>query len=121
MAQILIVEDNEDIALLYKRMFFKHQAEVVTSAPAAIEYLQSHKPDLMILDFHLSGSMGMTVLDDICARPEPNTMSIVAISADDMLKEEAKKKGAAAFMTKPIDIDQVMTKVEQLLQAKSLA
>src|SRR5215475_4170869 len=99
MAHILIVEDNEDIALLYRRMFARHQAAVVTSAPDAITYLQTNKPDLMILDFHLSGSMGMTVLEDVRTHPEQSSMSIVAISADDLLKEEAKKKGAAAFMT----------------------
>ena len=116
MAHILIVEDNDDIALLYKRMFLKHETDIVDSAPAAIEYLQTKKPDLMILDFHLSGSVGMTVLDNVRSREDLKSLAIVAISADDLQKEEAQKKGIAAFMTKPIDIDQVMTTIERLLQ-----
>ncbi len=121
MAHILIVEDNEDIALLYKRMFSKHETDTVNNAPAAIEYLQTKKPDLMILDFHLSGSMGITVLDNIRTREELSSLPIVAISADDLQKEEAQKKGVAAFMTKPIDIDQVMTTIERLLQPQPSA
>jgi DNA-binding response OmpR family regulator len=115
MANLLIVEDNEDIALLYKRMFAVHQAEIVTSAPAAIDYLQNTKPDLMILDLHLTGSMGVTVLDNVRARQDLDSLPVVVISADDLLKEEIQKKGAA-FITKPIDIDQVMTTVDRLLK-----
>lgn len=119
MAHILIVEDNEDIALLYKRMFGLHKADTVASAPDAIAYLQSNKPDLVILDLHLSGSMGMSVLDDIRARAELVSLPVVVISADDLMKEEAQKKGAA-FITKPIDIDQVMTTVNRLLTTSAV-
>jgi len=114
MAHILIVEDNDDIALLYKRMFAVHQAEIVVSAPDAIAYLQNCKPDLMLLDLHLSGSMGMSVLDSVRANPTLNSLPIVVISADDLMKEEVQKKGAA-FITKPIDIDEVMTTVGRFL------
>ena len=95
-------------------MFSLHQAEIVASAPDAIAYLDSHKPDLMLLDLHLSGSIGMSVLDNVRANAELKALPVVVISADDLMKEEVLKKGAA-FITKPIDIDEVMTTVARLL------
>jgi CheY-like chemotaxis protein len=114
-SNILIVEDNPDIAQLYQRLFFQHQTAIYTDTASAIEALSHQCPDLIILDFHLPAGHGLDVLDFVRSQPEMAHIPVLGISADDLLKSKAKAKGLSAFFPKPLDIDQLLTATRQLL------
>jgi DNA-binding NarL/FixJ family response regulator len=62
MKKILIVEDNDDIRFLYKRMFRKEtdiELEETASAEAALESIPKIHPDLAIIDISLPGISGI--------------------------------------------------------------
>jgi CheY-like chemotaxis protein len=102
MATVLIVEDNRDIAGLYERVFAGHQTRVVADVPEAMSYLRQSCPDLLILDFHLPSGSGLEVLKYL--RSSFPTVSVLGISADDLLKEKARQEGIDAFLSKPFRV-----------------
>jgi DNA-binding NarL/FixJ family response regulator len=62
MKKILIVEDNEDIRFLYKRMFRKEkdiQIEEATSGETALDSIMQSRPDLVLVDISLPGISGL--------------------------------------------------------------
>ncbi len=113
MATVLIVEDNRDIACLYERIFSGHQTSVVTDVPEAMRYLQERCPDLLILDFHLPSGSGLEVLTYL--RSSFPNVSVVGISADDMLKEAAKQAGVDVFLSKPFRVVDLTRTAHSLL------
>jgi CheY-like chemotaxis protein len=116
MSNILIVEDNPDIAMLYQRLFFRHETHIFDDANTTINHLKNVQPDLVILDMHLPRSRGLDVLEYMRAQPGLEQVPVLGISADDMLKKEAKAKGITAFFTKPLDIDQLLTATSHILE-----
>ena len=116
MASILIVEDNPDIAMLYERILMGHSTRIFQNTIDAKAHLETAHPDLTILDFHLPGESGIAVLDYIRSQERLKDTPVVGISADDLQKEQAKLRGINAFLTKPIDIDEMITTVYKLLR-----
>ncbi|MCC7446281.1 MAG: response regulator [Anaerolineae bacterium] len=117
MATVLIVEDNPEIADLYALAFSQHQTRVLGDVPEAIGYLQKGCPDLVIMDFHLPSGSGVDVLTYMRSRANLKDVPVLGISVDDTLKYEAKASGANAFMTKPIDVNELINTAQRLISS----
>ncbi len=115
MPRILIVEDNSDIALLYQRALIQHQHVVVATAEAAMSTFEQESFDLIILDMHLPEKSGLTVLQYIRSHPSKKDTKVFVISADDLLREDCRLLGIEAWMTKPIELDDLINQVQLLL------
>src|SRR5579872_1046468 len=115
MATVVIVEDNQDIAGLYERVFAKYETCVLSDMPAAMTYLQDTCPDLVILDFHLPSGSGLSILKYMRLRPSLKDVPILAISADDMLVGAARQEGITAFLAKPFRISELSALAERLI------
>ncbi|MBZ0305080.1 MAG: response regulator [Anaerolineae bacterium] len=108
MSHILIVEDNSDLALLYKRAFHDYDTESVETAWDAIASLEKNQYRLVILDMHLPEVPGMVVLQHIRKMPEGDKQIVFVVSADDSLKYKAERVGIQFWMTKPVDLDELV-------------
>src|ERR1700752_910867 len=100
---ILIVDDEEEIAGMLKTYFQQQGGYEVASASDGITALIEVgriKPDLLILDIMIPGVDGVEVCRRIKA-DSSNKTSIVAISGVDTNEERILKAGADAFMLKP--------------------
>lgn len=112
MTDILIVEDNVEMAVLL-RDFLKSEGYSVLTAESgeeALEAFEKHEPRLVVLDIMLKGIDGMSVCRKI--RESGNT-PIIIVSAktekDDKLK--GLILGADDYIEKPYDIDILMAKI----------
>jgi CheY-like chemotaxis protein len=117
MATVLIVEDNPEIARLYESVFAQHQTHVLGDVPDAITYLQKGHPDLVIMDFHLPSGSGVDVLNYIRSQGTLRDVPVLGISVDDMLKSTAKEQGVDAFLTKPIDVGELINTAQGLMSS----
>jgi CheY-like chemotaxis protein len=115
MATVVIVEDNRDIAGLYQRVFEHHQTHVLGNAREAIGYLQQDCPDLLILDFYLESGSGFHVLQYVRTTPHLEDVPVLAVSADDMLRDSARNKGVDAFLVKPFHIADLIKTAQHLM------
>lgn len=114
MRRILIVEDNSDIATLYQRALMLHDNTVAHSAESAMMHLQENEYDLVILDLHLPARSGLDVLKNIRANGHSGT-KVFVISADDLMRQTCEAIGIEAWMTKPIELDVFIDRVNTLL------
>lgn len=115
MSRLLIVEDNPDIADLYVTIFADQETVVLSDVPQAIQFLSRHRPDLVITDFHLPSGTGADIISHIRRHSSLADIPVLGISVDDTLKEDLIEQGATAFMTKPLDIGELIGMAQQLL------
>src|SRR5689334_16523895 len=106
---ILIVDDEEEIAGMLKTYFQQQGGYEVTSASDGITALMEVgriKPDLLILDIMIPGVDGVEVCRRIKAN-SANKTAIIAISGVDTNEKNILQAGADAFMLKPVDLDKL--------------
>lgn len=108
MATILLVEDHPmNRKLVRDILLFQFDVEEAVSAEAAEEYLQTHHPDLILLDIQLPGMDGVSLMRRLKAEPSTADIPIVALSAHAMTRDIdlARQAGCVDYITKPITDD----------------
>ena len=112
---LLVVDDNRDAAdaMVMAAQVLGHEAVAVYDGGAALELLDSYRPDLMILDLSMPGMDGYTLATAIRGRPEFASTPLVALSGfgADADRQRALQSGFDLHTLKPMEIDTL----EQLL------
>lgn len=125
-AQILIVDDEEaNIHLLGRTL---QQAGYVnirsTTDPRQVLRLFGElEPDLIILDLRMPNLDGFAVITKLYKEvPDSVGVPILILTADDTAetKRKALAAGARDFLTKPIDLPEVLARVANLLEIRFL-
>jgi DNA-binding response OmpR family regulator len=116
-ANILVVEDNEDINRILCRYLEKEKYHV-TSAYSGTEaklLVAIHSFDLILLDLMLPGMKGEELIQEI--RRSGQT-PIMVISAKGALEDKvnALRNGADDYVVKPFERDEILARVEALLR-----
>jgi DNA-binding NtrC family response regulator len=87
---IMIIEDEEDILLVYRDFLEKRGYTIEVSAPTANEILRdyaAYQPDLVILDYRLPGSMnGLQAAERILRKD--HLAKILIVTAYENVKTE---------------------------------
>lgn len=124
-ARILIIDDNEANIEALKRILRRAGFGFVnytTDPTKGIALTQTWSPDLMLLDLHMPGLDGFGVLEAI--RPQLNAgyLPVLMLTGDssDETKQRALSGGAKDFLTKPFDATEVLLRIENLLETRSL-
>lgn len=82
--KILIAEDSEQIAMIYRRILRDHDTTIVDNAPAAISALEHSGPfDVVISDFDLIEGTGQDVFD-ASKTVAPAVFFVLATGRDDV-------------------------------------
>jgi len=116
---ILIVDDEENLLLLLDRILTKEGFEVKTATNAyqALEILKKGTFRLAILDIKMFPISGVTLLAEIKKRsPATEVVMITAYPTNDS-RNECLKIGAASYMTKPLDLKELKTVLQDLTAA----
>ncbi len=124
MAIILIIDDEPQIRSMLKLMLERDGYEVA-EAPDGIEGIRVYrqKPaDLIITDLIMPNKDGIGMIIDL--KKEFPNVKIIAMSGGGLNKPEgylkgAKKLGAACTLTKPIDRDEMLRAIKDVLQSPS--
>lgn len=121
-AQILVVEDDKYI-LQILTLLFTDEGFAVQSAPdceAALSMLHEAQPDLIVLDVRLPVMDGWAFLD-IYHQTAGSHVPVIVTSAAYGSAERAAQHGAAAFLSKPFDLEQLLALVYQHIPAAQRA
>jgi putative two-component system response regulator len=125
-SRILVVDDQEANALLLQAVLERagyRAVEILTDPLAVVRRCRENPPDLLLLDWHMPGRNGPEILEDIASlTDEPNWMPVLVLTADSApdTKRRALSLGARDFLTKPIDVPEVLLRVRNLLQTRFL-
>lgn len=111
MAQILIVEDDQQIAeLLNTTLQVDYQLNFAYSGTEAVYMLAEHTYDLILLDIMLPGLKGDELLARI--RSKSNIPIIILTALHNQMKiVELLNNGANDYMTKPFHIDELKARI----------
>jgi len=125
-ARILIIDDEPPNVRLLERVLMTGGFTAVrgtTDAREALALFDEMRPDLVMLDLHMPYLDGFAVLEQLCARCEPNEyLPILVLTADTTreTKERALANGARDFLTKPIERTEVLLRTRNLLETRYL-
>lgn len=103
--RVLVVEDHPDIGELYRRLMPGCMVTSAISGGKACRALEDGPYDLIVLDMHLGSISGLDVLRFMRHERSDETTPVIAISADDDLRSDAKAIGISYWLNKPLDID----------------
>lgn len=125
-AQIIIVDDEmANVALLERILKMGGYTNYLstTDPRKVLALFKSHPPDLLLLDLHMPHLDGFTLMEQICARIETTGfMPILVLTAD--VSREAKQRalsaGAKDFLAKPLDAQEVLLRIRNLLETRFL-
>jgi CheY-like chemotaxis protein len=117
------IEDNEVNAEVMRGVLAQRpQIELSVSATAAegLKSVRERSPDLVLLDMHLPDMDGMEVLTRLRSDPHTADVPVVVVSADALQDqiEAALHAGAQRYLTKPVDVREVLNIVDELLSAR---
>ncbi len=93
----------------------------VSSGQAALDWLYQQLPDLLVVDMVMPGLSGLDLCRLLRHNPETASLPILVLSGMDNSAEVAQAfaAGADAFLSKPIQVDQLRWKITQMLSGSS--
>ena len=119
MGVALIVDDTKtELSILSECL--KNAGIIVKTAANgedALTEVQNNPPDIIILDVVLPGMSGFEVCRELKANPPTKKIPIIICSTKgtDMDKFWGKKQGADAYIPKPVDQEELVRTVKQLI------
>lgn len=125
-ARILIVDDQpENIHVLTQVLSRAGYRNVIdtTNSWEAVPLYTSHRPDLILLDLHMPGLDGFGVLKKLRELIAPSSyLPVLVLTGDESpdVRSRALAAGAKDFLTKPFDVTEVLLRIGNLLETRSL-
>ncbi|MEJ5228344.1 response regulator [Thermodesulfovibrio sp.] len=114
--KILLVDDEIDfVTTLSERLSIRnYNVKIATSSVEAMPLIYSYSPHLIILDIRMPEMNGLEFLR-LIKKINPTTEVIMLTAYGDVkYVEEAMKEGALEYIIKPIDIRELIIKIEKL-------
>ncbi|MFA6414350.1 MAG: response regulator [Syntrophales bacterium] len=115
MHKILVVEDNERNRILLREVLTSEGYEVIEArnGDEALKSAKEHNPALILMDIQMPVMDGLSCLKLIREDVDIGHIKIVALTSFAMKgdREKFMAAGFDGYMTKPIDIDQLMESV----------
>lgn len=122
--RLLVVDDiPENIHSLIEALKDEYQILVANSGPKALELVAGpHPPEMVLLDILMPGMDGYEVCRRIKAMPLGARIPIIFVTLVDATQDKVKgfAIGAADYITKPFDIDEVRARVRTHLELARL-
>ena len=115
--KILVVDDSSLARRRVRGILEEAGYEVVEAEDgmSALERYFVEKPSLVVLDLVMKGMYGLDVLAKLLEMDPAARVIVASADVQTSSHEMAEQAGAAGFLMKPIDADQVLTLVRSTL------
>jgi len=118
--KILLVDDEEGLAELLRDLLEMDGYTVVIAhnGEEALEKLNEFKADVIISDIKMPRMNGFEMFKHIKASPATASIPVLFISGhrDINVLEEARKLGVFGILEKPVDMEKIQRKLQELLK-----
>jgi DNA-binding response OmpR family regulator len=113
--RLLLVDDEEDfVATLAQRLHLRgYEAAVASDGEEALNMIERHTYDVLVLDLMLPGMSGLDVLQAV-KRQVPD-LPVIMLTGQGSTREgmEGMHSGAFDYMMKPVDFDELKKKIDE--------
>ena len=117
---VLVVDDQPINVQLLKRKLEREGIRITAAYTGleALEFVQKEKPDLILLDVMMPDMDGIEVCQRLQANEETRGIPVIFITArtNKESKLEGLNVGAVDYITKPIDLDETLARVQTQLR-----
>ena len=113
----LVVDDDSDILAIVKQALEAEGAVVTccSDGNTAVHLCEQHKPRLVVLDMMLPKRSGFLVLEHVKTLKERPVVIMITGNEGKRHQAYAETLGVDFYMHKPIRLEQLVTKAQQLL------
>jgi len=120
MARILVVDDEEQIRTLLRKLFslHGHTVDAAANGEEAIDQVQKQSYDLMLIDRFMPIMTGIDAVSVIRSSPKFKDLKILMVTSAERIEDidTAYKAGVDGYVIKPFDINRLLEKVDQTLK-----
>ena len=120
MARILIVDDSPTEMYKLTGMLEKHGHVVLKAENGAdgVALARQEKPDVVLMDIVMPGLNGYQATSQLTKDPETGNIPVIVVTTKDQETDMvwAQRQGAKGYLTKPVDEEQLILKVKQILE-----
>jgi len=116
--KVLVAEDDIMMVALLDTLLKMEGYDVISLQPDAdvLGAVRKERPDVVLLDVHLTHQSGLEILDDIRNSPDSNRVKVV-MSSGSSVKDECMRRGANGFLSKPYMPDDLITILRRVIQS----
>jgi DNA-binding NtrC family response regulator len=113
---ILVIDDDED----FRRGFADalrhdgHRVEELTDAPSVKIFAALEKPDVVVVDYHLSGQNGVQFADAFHALHPTTPVIVVTIDPSGMLESAISSRPHTLLRRKPFTYAELLELIEAI-------
>ena len=120
---VLVVEDNKTLRrLLEYRLGKVYDVAVAENGQRALAAVEDRVPDLIVSDIMMPVMDGFALLAALRSDPATQAIPFIFLTAksDDLSRQKGLRKGVDDYLTKPFDVDRLITRVGQIVQRSQL-
>ena len=113
-AKILLVDDESDVTRILSKRLGRRGFECQTAANGqeAVDAMGQYVYGVIIMDVKMPVMDGMSALQIIHSRWPKTQIILLSGHADMQLAVQAMSEGAFGYLMKPVDIDELLFKIE---------
>jgi len=114
--RVMVIEDDPDIAeLIVRQLQLRgYETESVVRGRDVFTSIEKQRPDLITLDLRLPDIDGLALLEQLKGNDETANIPVVIVSIFEE-QREGFRRGAADYLSKPIDEERLITTIESIL------
>jgi len=119
---ILIIDDDESTCKSLKLILGKkgYKTDIAQTGREAMKKLQGNSFNVALLDIKLPDIEGLKLLKPLKKKHPDMAVILVTAYASVKTATQALNEGAIAYITKPLNIDDMLTKVGETIEKQSL-
>ena len=123
--RILIIDDEKDLCFFLKANLearSDYHVKVANSGEDGLYLAERFKPHLIVLDIMMPVMDGFKVLEELKKNPKTMSIPVLMLSAkqDDESKIEASGLYCEGYVTKPVAIDDLQSRMRKILSLRRL-
>ncbi|MBX9950090.1 MAG: response regulator transcription factor [Candidatus Obscuribacterales bacterium] len=121
-AKILLIEDDEDLAVTISDMLCdeRHTVDTVHDGLDAMEAIRTRTYEVIVLDWDLPSKSGISILRDFRASGGGTPVIMLTGKSEVEQKEQGLDSGADDYLTKPFHLKELAARVRSMLRRPTL-
>jgi len=122
-AKILIVDDAPDAVTTLSWLLENagYSAIHTTCDPRSVRAMHAeHDFDLILLDLQMPGMDGFEVMESLKEFERDGYLPVLAITSEPDHKLRALKRGAKDFLSKPVEVEELLLRVRNMIEVRLL-
>ena len=123
MLKILIVDDSPSEVIRFESILQSegHKTQAVSSGEEGIEKAKELLPDIILMDVVMGGMSGFKATRSIRQNELTSHIPVIMVTTKDQPTDRvwAKRQGASAYLTKPVDQQLLIQTIADLMNSKS--